>query len=144
MGIPGGVPDGIEAHRRRVRRRGPGWALAAAAVPGGLAILLAATDGSALWQGAAVLALGLAAAPLLPVAGIPVTTGAGAWALGVVASALWWWGVGTLAARRATAVPGGSWPEWRSQYLRLAAGSVIGSWLAVALGAAVMAIRATA
>lgn len=134
------VLDGWAEHRRMVRRQGAWRAVIAPAVMGTLAMV--AVWGSAVWwRGVAGLALAVTAAPLLPLFGVPATTDAASVAAGVGASALAWWTLGWLAARRATRVPGASWPEWRSEYLRLAVGFAAGGWLALALGAAMVMLR---
>ncbi len=135
------LPDGWRDHRRWVRRRGPLWALAAPSCVG-LAAVLSLWGSSQWWRGAAGLALAVAAAPLLPVAGIPAAFDAARLAVGVGGSAAGWLVVGWLAARRGTRLPGASWPEWRREYVRLAVGYVVGGWAALVLAGMVVAWRA--
>lgn len=123
-----------------MRRQGPWWALAAPLAAGGAA--LASLWGSAVWwRGALGLVLAIAGAPLLPVAGVPVATDGARVLVGAIASAVAWWCLGWLAARRATRTPGASWPEWRREYLRLSVGFVAGGWLALGVAGAAVALR---
>ena len=137
------VPDGIGEHRRAVRRRGPVVALVLPVLMAIGAFAFALVGPDTWWSATAVLGLALAAGPGLAIAGLPVTSGLTSWGVAVVISATWWVMVGTLAARRATAVPGASWPEWWRHYRSLAAGTMIGSWAALGAFALVMVIRST-
>jgi hypothetical protein len=137
----GELPDGWGEHRRSVRRGGGVAALMLPAVAG--ATTLAVLWGSdSWWRGLVGLLLAVAAAPLLPVAGVPATTATVHILAGVVASAVLWLIVGLLAARRATRTPGASWPEWWREYRRLGVGVVIGGWAALVMAAAIVALRA--
>lgn len=136
----GELADGWGQHRRSVRR---GGVLAALLLPGvaGAASMALLWGSDSWWRGIAGLLLAVAAAPLLPVAGIPAGADTEQVLAGVLGSAALWSSVGWLAARRATRTPGASWPEWRSEYRRLASGVVIGGWAALALAAAIVALR---
>lgn len=94
------------------------------------------------WRGLMGLMLAVAAAPLLPVAGVPATTNTAHLMAGVAASAVLWLILGWVAAHRATRTPGASWPEWRREYRRLSMGVVMGGWAALLLAGAFVALRA--
>lgn len=136
----GGLPDGWREHRRLVRRRGPIWALAVPSCAGLLA-LVSLWHNAQWWRGAAGLVLAVAAAPLLPVAGVPASSDATRVAGAIAASAVVWLALGWLAARRSTRIPGASWPEWRRDFARLALGYMVGGWAALALAGMVLALR---
>lgn len=133
--------DGWRAHRRRVRRNGPWWALLPA-LGAGLGAAVALWGSAVWWRGVVGVLLAVTAAPLLPVAGVPATNDTQRMVVAVMASAAVWWVLGWVAARRSTAVPGASWPEWRRDFGRLAVGFVLGGWAALALAAVVVGIRA--
>jgi hypothetical protein len=127
------VPDGLVAHRRRVRSLG---AFAGLVVPG----LLAAAGGGLLWgsdsaarglTGFVLLVLG---APVLPLVGVPAAGDAARYWIAGAGSAVLWLIIGWLAARRAARLPVAGWAEWRREYLPLA----FGVWLG-AVGALVIA-----
>lgn len=136
----GELADGWGQHRRSVRRGGAFAALMLPAVAGATAVAMLWGSDS-WWRGVAGLLLAVAAAPLLPVAGVPAAADTEQVVAGVLASAALWSSVGWLAARRATRTPGASWPEWRSEYRRLAGGVVLGGWAALALAAVIVALR---
>ena len=138
---PTGLPDGWREHRHRVRRLGPWWALAAPAAAG-LSALVSLWGNTQWWRGAAGLVLAVAAAPLLPVTGVPAASDATRLAAGIGGSAVGWLMVGWVAARRGTRLPGASWPEWRREYVRLALGYAAGGWAALALAGVVVTLRA--
>jgi hypothetical protein len=134
------LADGWTQHRRRVRRGGPVVALV---VP----LMLAAVATAAMWgstswwRGALGLVAAMAAAPLLPVVGVPAAGGLARLVLGGVGSAALWMLLGAVAARRATRTPGASWPEWRREYGRLAVGAMVGGVGALAVAAGVTLLR---
>lgn len=134
------LPDGWGDHRRRVRR---GGALAALLLPStaGLTAVVLLWSGAGDWSGIAGLALAVAAAPLLPVVGVPATADPSRVMVGGAASAVLWLVLGAVAARRATRTPGASWPEWRRDYTRLALGVVVGGWVSLLLAAMVVGVR---
>lgn len=108
-----------------------------------LATVAAATwwGNTAWWRGALGLVVAMAAAPLLPLAGIPAAGGSARLVAGGAASAVLWMVLGAVAARRATRIPGASWPEWRREYRRLAAGAMVGGVAALMLATAVTLMR---
>jgi hypothetical protein len=127
------VPDGLVAHRRRVRSLGP---IAGLVIPG----LLAAAGGALLWgsdspkrglSGFVLLVLG---APVLPLVGVPAEGDTVRYWIAGAGSAVLWLIIGWLAARRAARLPVAGWAEWRREYLPLA----FGVWLG-AVGALVIA-----
>jgi hypothetical protein len=63
-------------------------------------------------RGAVAYLTNLLAAPGLLVTGTPVAGGAARAAGGYGLSLVLWWGVGTLAARRATRSPVAAWDDW--------------------------------
>lgn len=134
------LPDGWGDHRRRVRRRGAFAALMLPAMAGVAAAILL-WSGAGGWSGLTGLALAVAAAPLLPMAGVPATADPSRVMVGGTASAVLWLVLGAVAARRATRTPGASWPEWRRDYTRLALGAVVGGWASLLLAAMVVGVR---
>lgn len=133
LGAP--VPQGPRAYRSRIRALGPLAGLLPAAVLGGLALLLLRGDGSAI-TGAGGFALSVLAAPLMLVAGVPLTTSTTARTAAVVASAVMWLLLGLVAARRSTRRPVASWGDFWKEFAWLAAGvwlGVLGSLVAVDL-----------
>lgn len=78
--------------------------------------------------------LAVLAAPVLPMAGVPLRSGASVMLLAAAASALLWLLLGWFAARRATFAGGGSWGRFWGEY----AWMMLAVWLGVlvAVGAA--------
>lgn len=140
---PGGpVPDGPVAHRRSVRRWGVPATLVAPLVAGALgALLLWGSDTG--WRGIPGFGLVVAAAPVLPIAGVPAGGGQTRYAAAIAASAVLWLIIGVVATRRATRSPVATWSDWVDEYRRLAIGAAAGglaalclSWFMVDLGLA--------
>lgn len=78
----------------------------------------------------------LFAAPVLLVAGAPLATGGGVYALAILGSAVLWAVLGAIAARRATRRPAADWRDFWREYAWLALGvwvGVIGALVAVQL-----------
>jgi hypothetical protein len=128
------VPAGPVAYRRRLRMGGPllGLLLPALAVAAALLLWQIAPDagsvrlvsGGAGWL---LAALGLPTAIFL---GIPFKGGSGRYLAAAASSAVVWFVLGAVAARRATRSPVASWRDWWREYLWL----VAGVWFGVIVG----------
>jgi hypothetical protein len=127
------VHGGPRAYRTRVRSRGPIVGMIPAVVMGlvGLLLLHGSTSTT---RGIPGFALAVLAAPGLLVAGVPLTTGAGRYALAIAASAVLWFAIGVVAARRSTRSPVATWRDFWREWAWPAAGVWLG--VGVALGIA--------
>jgi hypothetical protein len=132
------VPDGPVANRRAVRRYGAFAALIAPAVAGGIGSLLLWGSDSA-WRGVPGFTLLVAAAPIMPLAGVPASGGSERYLIAALLSAVLWMVIGVIASRRATRLPIATWNDWRSEYIPLAIGASLGGLAAV--GAWLLALR---
>lgn len=104
---------------------GPFVGLVPAAGLGALAIALLHHN-VATTRGIAGFAAAVLAAPALMPAGIPLAVGSSRLLLGVGASAVLWFVVGLVAARRATRSPVATWRDFWREYSWLAAGIWLG------------------
>lgn len=121
------VPHGPRAYRRQIRTLGPVAGMLPPAAMGALALLLHANS-TTTWQGMGSFLLAVLAAPCLLVAGVPLSSGGNVYVVAIAASVAIWFGVATIAARRATRTPVASWRDFWREYLWLAGGV----WLGVA------------
>jgi hypothetical protein len=121
------VADGIVAYRRALRRKGGNVAVVLATIVATIGGVLVALPGRP--TGVLGFALVVAGCPLLVAFGVPLQSDVATVALGVIASLVAWWGVGTLAAWRATRKPIADWRDWAKQMLPLAAAFVLGGYL---------------
>jgi hypothetical protein len=112
-------------YRTRIRRLGPFLALLAPGVLGGLAWVLLRNNESTL-RGVGSFLLAVLAAPMLLVAGVPLTAGQPVRVAAVAASAAMWLLIGVVASRRATRAPVASWRDFWREYLWLACGVWLG------------------
>jgi hypothetical protein len=140
---PGGrpsrpVPDGPVANRRAVRRYGPLAALVVPALAGAIGSLLLWGSDSA-WRGVPGFALVVAAAPILPLVGVPAEGGSLRYLTAGALSMVLWLVIGFIASRRATRLPIATWDDWRTEYRSLALGASLGGLAAV--GAWLVALR---
>jgi len=120
------VPGGPRAYRRHIRVLGAPAALLPSLVLAGMAlVLLRGNDSTA--RGAAGFLAAILAAPCLLLAGMPLTTGTGAWVGGVGGSIVLWLWIGTIAARRATRNPAATWRDYWREFAWLAGGVWIGT-----------------
>lgn len=129
------VPYGPRAFRFRLRRIGGFAALVPAGVLGLLSVLLLRNNTSTV-RGVLGFAAAVLAAPALMPFGIPLATESGRMLLGIVVSAVLWFSIGIVAARRATRSPVATWRDYWREYLWLAAGV----WLGVLGGLLVIEI----
>jgi hypothetical protein len=134
------VPDGPRHHRRTVRRLGSIASVSSAAVIALVAAILLVGSDSA-WRGVPGFVLAVVAVPTLPMTGIPVMGGAVRWLVAVITSALVWFVVGAVAARRSSRRPITGWPEWRREWLRLAVGIWAGSLVGIAIAGTVLSVN---
>jgi hypothetical protein len=132
------VPDGPVANRRAVRRYGAFAALITPAVAGGVGSLLLWGSDSP-WRGVPGFTLLVAAAPIMPLAGVPASGGGSRYLVAGVLSAVLWMVIGFIASRRATRLPIATWNDWRAEYTPLAIGASLGGLAAV--GAWLLALR---
>lgn len=135
----GPVPDGIEFHARTLTAYGGLAALVPMAGAGVLGSLVLWNSQSAI-RGILGFALAIVSCPTLPLFGLPVTNGSGRWLGAIATSAVLWFGVGTLAARRSTVKAVAGWREWRREWLRLATGTWIGAFVGFAIAAIVLTV----
>ncbi len=119
------VPQGPRAFRYRIRRRGPFVGLVPAAALGALSFALLHNNATTS-SGIAGFAAAVLAAPALMPAGIPLAAGTSRLLLGIAVSAVLWFGVGVVAARRATRSPVATWRDFWREYSWLAAGVWLG------------------
>lgn len=122
-------------YRTRIRRVGPVLALLVPGAMGALSWWLLRGNESTV-RGVGSFALAVFAAPMLLVAGVPLTDSQPARVAAVVASALLWLLIGVVASRRATRTPVASWRDFWREYAWLAGGvwlGVVGALLAVNL-----------
>jgi hypothetical protein len=134
------VPDGPRHHRHMVRRLGPFVPIGVASILALLAAMLLIGSESA-WRGAPGFILAVAAAPTLPVFGVPVMGGTVRWTLAVLTSLVGWYAIGHLAAKRSTRRVVTSWPEWRREYVRLAVGVWFGAIVGLGVAATVLSVN---
>jgi hypothetical protein len=129
------VPDGIVAHRRALRLKGGGVAVAAALGLAGVgAVLLWLPGRMTGLVGFVLLVVGL---PTLPAMGAPATSDGGRIVAAVVTSAAAWWVVGFVAAMLATRNAVASWREWVREVWPIALAVGIGALLSL-VGAALL------
>jgi hypothetical protein len=130
------VPDGIDANKRSLARRGGFAALAlagAVALCGGA--ILALTDGAFFGViGFMAVAFGV---PLLPIVGIPARSGGVRWAIAIVGSAGMWWWVGQLSAARVRKMAVAGWSDWAKEV-----GLYVGAVFVGVVGAILIAAKA--
>ncbi len=133
------VPDGLRAHRDRVRRWGLLVGLAVPAVMGGFGALLLRGSETP-WRGIPGFALAVMAVPTLPLSGIPAAAGTWRWVLAIGSSLLLWSVVGVVATRRALTRVATGWPEWRREWLPLAIGVWLGALAALGIAGVAMSL----
>jgi len=127
--MPTGAP--VARHvRSRIRRSGPLLALLLPAALGLMAVV-ALRGSTTTGRGVGGFALALLAAPLLPAFGEPVRAGSGAVLTAAAASAVLWFVLGAVAARRATRSPYSGWGSFWVEYLWLCLCVWMGAALAV-------------
>jgi len=124
------VPSGPRAYRARIRTLGPFVALAPPALLGLLGWLML-HDNRSVSRGLGGFAATLFAAPLLPVAGAPMRSGTGIYALAAAASVVAWLLTGLVASRRATRLPVATWRNFWKEWAWLAGGVWIGVLIAL-------------
>jgi hypothetical protein len=129
------VPHGPRAFRFRLRRIGGFAALAPAAALALLSFLFLRNNTTAVRGVAGFVAATLAAPALMPF-GIPLANDASRMLLGILVSVVLWFGIGVVAARRATRSPVATWRDFWREYLWLAGGI----WLGVLAGLLVIEI----
>ena len=105
---------------------GPLLALAPPAAMGAVAWLLVHGNESTL-RGVTGFLLGVLAAPVMLVAGVPLEGSTVVYAVSVAGSALLWLLIGMAASRRATRTPVASWRDFWREYLWLAGGVWLGT-----------------
>ena len=94
------------------------------------------------WRGIVGFIAAVLALPTLPAVGLPVAGGSTRWVLAASSSLVLWLALGYVASRRATRRMAASWPEWRHEWTRLAAGIWIGSLIGLALAGAYLLVLA--
>jgi hypothetical protein len=122
-------------YRARIRLAGPVLALLIPCAMGATAWWLLRGNESTM-RGVSSFLLAVLAAPMLLVAGVPLTSSPPARVAAVVASMLLWLLIGVLASRRATSSPVASWRDFWREYAWLACGvwlGVVGALVAVNL-----------
>ncbi len=93
-------------------------------------------DNTSTARGVLSFVLAILAAPVLLVAGVPLSTGTQVWVVSLAGSAVLWLLVSVVAARRATASPVASWRDFWREYFWLAGGvwlGVVGALIAADL-----------
>jgi hypothetical protein len=104
------IPDGIVAHRSKLRRKGgvvAAGTASAVAIVGGLLLVLPGRV-----SGVVGFLLVIAACPLLVAFGVPIAAGISTMAIGVAASLAAWFAIGQWAAIRATQRPIADWRDY--------------------------------
>jgi hypothetical protein len=101
-------------------------ALVPAAVLGAAGAALLATNNGSTVRGVGGFVLCVLGAPGLLVAGVPLRGGSTALLAGAAGSAVLWFVIGTIAARRATQRPVCSWRDYWREFLWIAAGVWVG------------------
>lgn len=125
--------EGPRWYRSRLRTWGPLVALVPPAIVGAIAYSSLQLFDSA-WSGAVGLIAGVWAAPVLLAAGAPFgDSSLYPWAM--AASALLWFLVGLLAARRATRNPMATWGDFWRHYAWMCAGIWVGASAALIVAA---------
>ena len=99
---------------------------------GGLAVVLLHHNESTV-RGAAGFVAAILAAPGLVLVGMPLSTGAAVWLVGLGGSAVLWLWIGAVASKRATRSPAASWRDFWREFAWLAAGVWIGTIAAFAV-----------
>jgi hypothetical protein len=84
--------------------------------------------------------LAVVSCPTLPIFGFPLASGGAKWLAVIASSAAVWAAVGFVAARRSTTRAVAGWPEWRREWLRLAIGIWIGSFIGFAIAAIILTV----
>jgi len=87
-------------------------------------------DNTQAWRGIGGFLLAIVAAPVLLVSGAPLTTGH-SYTLALLASAMLWVLLGTIAARIATRTPVATWRDYWREFFWLAGGVWIGVVMAI-------------
>lgn len=103
------------------------------------AALLVGSDSA--WRGVPGFVLAVVAIPTLPMTGIPVMGGGVRWAIALATSAVLWFAVGAIAARRSSSRAVASWPEWRREWLRLAVGVWAGALVGIAVAGTILSVN---
>ncbi len=103
------------------------------------AVLLVGSDSA--WRGIPGFVLAIAAIPTLPMTGIPVMGGSLRWLLAIASSAVMWFVIGAVSARRSSSRAIASWPEWRREWLRLAVGVWAGALVGIAVAGTVLSVN---
>lgn len=137
------VPGGLTATRVAVSRRGGLTAVALAIGFWVLGIVLGGIVGSVAGDtagGVVRFALTLAAAPMMPVFGVPAAGGSTRVLLAVVASAVLWFSIGQWAARLTSRRILSGWREWTAEVAPLAVGVGVGAVASLLLAALVLGV----
>lgn len=124
------VPDGPRAYRTKIRASGPLLALVPPALLG-LAGIVLLRGNTTLPRGIGGFLAALFAAPVLPIVGAPFRSDTSVLLVGVGLSAVVWFVIGVVAARRATRSPIATWRDFWGQYSWLAAGVWCGVLIAL-------------
>lgn len=132
------VPDGIVAHRNRLRKRGGVTAVALAAIVLAIGLILLFLPGGP--TGVLGFVLTFIAMPTMPLFGVPAAGGFSRYALSFATSMLLWWAIGHFASLRAMRAVIASWPEWRREFSPLAIGCILGSLFSLALAAVFLGV----
>jgi hypothetical protein len=106
------------SYRRGIRSRGPLLAVVFPTLVAGAGLMLLRGNESTA-HGLLGFALVVLGAPLLTVAGVPLRSGAGVYAAAAAGSALLWFCIGVVAARRATRDAIATWRKFWGEYLVL-------------------------
>ena len=120
------VPQGPRAYRSQIRRVGPLLGLVPPAAMGVVAWWMV-HGGESTLRGVLGFLLGVLAAPVMLVAGVPLEGSTAVYAASVAGSAVLWLLVSVTAARRATRTPVASWRDFWREYAWLAGGVWLGT-----------------
>lgn len=136
------VPRGPRAFRYRIRRLGPLVGMLPAALLG-VAAYLALHDNTSSARGVGGFAAAVFAAPLMLAFGVPIASGSSKIMVGALVSAVLWFVLGAVAARRSTRSPVATWRDFWREFSWLAAGVWIGTVVAlvvvqIAVGSAIL------
>lgn len=123
------MPGGITASRRAIRHRGGLMAIGCAFGLWLLGVLISWLISGPI-GGSLAFVLMVMALPVMPILGMPSSGGAARLLVAIASSAVLWWILGQVVARRVTTRPVVGWREWLREFAVVG----LGLWLGAAGG----------